>query len=326
MKRINTKNRLLSFVITVIMATGVFSVMPVAVSAADGTISLVRITAPESIFPGSVVTLDVVMAENPGFGMIQYLVQYDSPYVTNWTRNNMDFPTTILEWTHRIENGQRTQFMTAAQENEMRNGIMSRYTFRISEDAPVGVVIPFTFAKEGSLDAVTIQPIVINVAGESMPLTVVEAPNLDWVTDRFRAIVTRGLVLGDITGDGTFGSTDVLLTRQIGNPGHSRTIASTLADYPDHDMVYLYNLLRSVQNGVSGLPDALSERVGQLVTRGFVLGDITGDGTFGTVDVLLTRQIANPGHSRTASSTLIDYPNHDEAYLFLVLRGLLGII
>ncbi|MCL2577734.1 MAG: metallophosphoesterase [Defluviitaleaceae bacterium] len=139
------------------------------------------------------------------------------------------------------------------------------------------------------------------------------------VTQRFKDIVARGVILGDITGDGTFGSTDVLLTRQIANPGHSRTAASTLADYPNHDMVYLFNTLQG-----QVLPTSVSGRFETIVNRGVILGDITGDGTFGSTDVLLTRQIANPGHSRTAASTLADYPNHDLVYLYAELVKLLS--
>jgi len=320
-----TKNRLLSFVIAVVLATGMFIAMPVVVSATDGTLSLVRVTAPEAIFPGSVVTLDIVITGNPGFGSLQYKIEYDSPYVTDWTRQDMDFPVTLLEWTHRLENGQRTQFMTAEERNETRNGIMSRYALKICETAPVGTIIPFTFEKEHSLGAVSLQPIDINVVGESTNLTLTEAPNFN-VSARFRAIMARGFVLGDITGDGIFDTTDVLVTRQLANPGHVRTVASTAAQFPQHDVAYVYSVLRDIQNSPNGLPNVFSIRFGNIVSRGLVFGDITGDGVFDTTDVLVTRQLANPGHVRTVASTFTQFPNHEEAYLFNVVRGILGIM
>jgi len=142
--------------------------------------------------------------------------------------------------------------------------------------------------------------------------------NYGWVTPKFDAIVNRGWLPGDMDGNGIFNSTDVLIARQIGNPSNSRTTASTLAEFPNHDMLYLFNTLRSVD-----LPD-MSERFATIVLEEFMLGDITSTRTFTPTDVLIIRQLANPANARTRACIIADFPVHDIIYLFGALSSLLN--
>ncbi|MCL2577736.1 MAG: hypothetical protein FWE27_06775 [Defluviitaleaceae bacterium] len=184
MKRITIKNRLFAFVVAVSMLAGIFTAMPIAVSASGCTISMNVTTAAETITPGTQnVTLDVSMAGNPGFGMFQYKIEHDSDYVQSLTRSNVDFPSTVLEWhippaaEQAANKWRETQFMTDAEGGFIGNGVMSRYTFTIAANAPVGHVINFTLTKEGSLEPdFPFGALDVTVATPTIAVTVVDLP------------------------------------------------------------------------------------------------------------------------------------------------------
>jgi len=184
---------------------------------------------------------------------------------------------------------------------------------------PATGLLPGTYA-----DTLRISSSNGNPAYVEIPLSFIVMPdtepnsNFGWVTPRFDAIVNRGWLPGDMDGNGIFNSTDVLIARQIGNPSNSRTTASTLAEFSNHDLLYLFNTLRNVD-----LPD-MSERFATIVLEEFMLGDITGTRTFTPTDILIIRQLANPANTRTRECIIADFPVHYMIYLFGALSSLLN--